>query len=625
MLNRYPLWKNLLILFIAVLGLLYALPNVFPQDPAIQIASQESGQSVGQAALDKALKALQQAGIETVGSGLDDGTAMVRLAEADQQLAAKQTAEVALGGNYVVALNQVTTTPDWLAGIGGKPLKLGLDLAGGVHFLLEVDTEAAIEKRIETTASEVRRLLRADRIRYQSVEMTRGNEIIARFSTEQAREEAENVIRRELPDLQRVIPRNSAADSFVLRLGLSELTIQEIEDYAVSQNLTTLRNRVNEIGVSEPLVAQQGRNRIVVELPGVQDTTAAKRIIGRTANLEFRLEAEPGGLISNKEQFEYMDPEEQARRGSVWLEEDIIITGDSVANAQAGFDQRDSRPNVSITLDSTGGAKMSMATRNNVGRNMGTLFIETKTETSYRTNEQGERVPVTRQIVEKKVISLANILEPLGTRFQITGLDSPAYASELALLLRSGALAAPMTFVEEHTIGPSLGQENIDTGVRSIMLGLLLVVLFMLFYYRVFGIAANIALAMNIVLILAVMSILGATLTLPGMAGIVLTVGMAVDGNVLIFSRIREELGAGLSPQQAINSGFERATVSILDANLTTLIVAFILWGIGTGPVKGFAITLSIGILTSMFASIMGTRAIVNFMYGGRRVKKLWI
>jgi preprotein translocase subunit SecD len=623
MLNRYPLWKNVLVLTVALLGLLYALPNVFPQDPAIQIASQTTGEEVSEQALGTALEALQEAGIETVGSSLDEGTGVVRLAEAEQQLPAKRVAEMALGGDYVVALNQVATTPDWLAGIGGKPLKLGLDLAGGVHFLLEVDTDAAIQKRLETTASEVRRLLRGERIRYQTVELTRNGQIVARFINAESRAQADNLIRRELPELQRFT--RAGGDDTVLRMSLSELTVKEIEEYAVSQNLTTLRNRVNEIGVSEPLVAQQGRNRIVIELPGVQDTTAAKRIIGRTANLEFRLEAEPGGLISNKEQFEYMDPEEQRLRGSVWLEEDIIITGDSVANAQSGFDPRDNRPNVSITLDSVGGAKMSLATRNNVGRNMGTLFIETKTETSYRTNAEGERVPVTRQIVERKVISLANILEPLGTRFQITGLDSPQYASELALLLRSGALAAPMTFVEEHTIGPSLGQENIDIGVRSIMLGLALVVIFMLVYYKIFGIAANVALTMNVVLIVAFMSLLGATLTLPGMAGIVLTVGMAVDGNVLIFSRIREELRAGMSPQQAISTGFDRATVSILDANLTTLIVAFILWGIGTGPVKGFAITLTIGILTSMFASIVGTRAIVNLMYGGRRVKRLSI
>lgn len=624
MLNRYPFWKNALILFFVVFGLLYALPNVFPQDPAVQIASQTSGEVITQRDLDRATEALEEANIPYIGAEVQESGALIRLAKASDQLPTKRVIEQALGYEYVVALNQVSTTPEWLANIGGKPLKLGLDLAGGVHFLLEVDTDAAIKKRLETMVSEVRRVLRGERVRYRSVELNRDNVIVAEFASQEALSEADTLIRREMPDLQR-ISRDRGNGGFELRMTMSEATIQEIEDYAVNQNLSTLRNRVNEIGVSEPLVAKQGGNHIVVELPGVQDTTEAKRIIGRTANLEFRLEAEPGGLVSNKEQFEYLDPEEQAQRGSVWLEEDIIITGDAVANAQAGFDQRDNRPQVSITLDSAGGAKMNLATRNNVGRNMGTLFIEHKTETTYRINEAGERVPVTRQIVDEKLISLANILEPLGTRFQITGLESQQYASELALLLRSGALAAPMTFVEEHTIGPSLGQENIDVGVRSIILGLALVVLFMLVYYKVFGIAANIALTMNIVLLVACMSILGATLTLPGMAGIVLTVGMAVDANVLIFSRIREELSNGLSPQRAIDSGFDRAMVTILDANLTTLIVAFILWGIGSGPVQGFAVTLSIGIITSMFTAIMGTRAIVNFVYGGRRIKKLLI
>ncbi|MEX1033720.1 MAG: protein translocase subunit SecD [Cellvibrionaceae bacterium] len=623
MLNRYPLWKNVLILFFVAVGLLYALPNVFPQEPAVQIASQTSGESVSQRALDMATAALDSAEIVYTQAQLGESTALIRLTSAEDQLAARQAIEKALGFEYVVALNTVPTTPDWLAGIGGQPLKLGLDLAGGVHFLLEVDVEAAIEKRMETTTSEIRRILRGERIRYQSVELTRNNVIVAQFASPEVRREADSLIRRELPDLERISRDSNGA--YTLRMTMSEQAIADIEDYAVGQNLTTLRNRVNEIGVSEPLVAQQGSNRIVVELPGVQDTTEAKRIIGRTANLEFRLEAQPGGLVSAREEFEYLDPDEQRRRGSVWLEEDIIITGDSVANAQAGFDQRDNRPQVTITLDGSGGTRMNMATRNNVGRSMGTLFIEHKTETTYRTNEEGEQVPVTRQIVDRKVISLANILEPLGSRFQITGLESSQYASELALLLRSGALAAPMTFVEEHTIGPSLGQENIDLGVRSIILGLSLVLAFMLVYYRVFGIAANIALTMNIVLLVACMSILGATLTLPGMAGIVLTVGMAVDANVLIFSRIREELANGLSPQQAINSGFDRAMVSILDANLTTLIVAFILWGIGSGPVKGFAITLSIGIITSMFTALLGTRAIINLVYGGRRVKTLWI
>lgn len=622
MLNRYPLWKNALILLIVALGILYALPNIYPQDPVIQIASQTSGETVDESAVERAREALQREGIEFKAVERQGNAVIFRLLDASDQLPSKRAAEEALGMDYVVALNRLTTMPGWLAKVGAFPLKLGLDLAGGVHFLLEVDTEAAIEKRLETTASEVRRLLRSDRVRYRSVDLSR-DVIVARFQSAEARDQANNIIRRQLPELERT--SRNVGDSYELRMTLTQNAIQEIESYAVSQNLTTLRNRVNELGVSEPLVAQQGRNRIVVELPGVQDTTEAKRIIGRTANLEFRLEATPGGLMSTKEQFEYLDPQEQARRGSVWLEQDIIITGDSVVNAQAGFDSRDNRPQVTITLDSAGGTRMNMATRSNVGRNMGTLFIEHKTETTYRTNEEGERVPVVRQVVDKKIISVANIREPLGSRFQITGLDSPQYAAELALLLRSGALAAPMTFVEEHTIGPSLGQENIRVGVTSGVVGIALVLLFMLVYYKVFGIAANVALMLNVVLLMALMSILGATLTLPGIAGIILTMGMAVDANVLIYERIREELKSGASPQQAIHAGFDRAMVTIVDANLTTLIIAFILWGIGSGPVKGFAVTLTLGILTSMFTAIYCTRAIVNFIYGGRRVKKLWI
>lgn len=622
MLNRYPLWKNALILFIVALGVLYALPNIYPQDPVIQIASQTSGATVDESAVVRAEDALQQAGIEFKAVERQGNAVIFRLLDASDQLPSKRAVEETLGMEYVVALNRLTTMPSWLASIGASPLKLGLDLAGGVHFLLEVDTEAAIEKRLETTATEVRRLLRGDRVRYRSVDLSR-DVIIARFQSAEARDQANSIIRRQLPELER--NSRNLGDNYELRMSLTPTAIQEIESYAVSQNLTTLRNRVNELGVSEPLVAQQGRNRIVVELPGVQDTTEAKRIIGRTANLEFRLEAPAGGLMSTKEQFEYLDPEEQAIRGSVWLEQDIIITGDSVVNAQSGFDSRDNRPQVTITLDSAGGTRMNMATRNNVGRNMGTLFIEHKTETSYRTNEEGERVPVVRQVVDKKIISVANIREPLGGRFQITGLESPQYAAELALLLRSGALAAPMTFVEEHTIGPSLGQENIRLGVTSGVVGIALVLLFMLVYYKMFGIAANVALLLNVVLLMALMSMLGATLTLPGIAGIILTMGMAVDANVLIYERIREELKSGASPQQAIHAGFDRAMVTIVDANLTTLIISFILWGIGSGPVKGFAVTLTLGIITSMFTAIYCTRAIVNFTYGGRRVKKLWI
>jgi preprotein translocase subunit SecD len=406
---------------------------------------------------------------------------------------------------------------------------------------------------------------------------------------------------------------------------MSDSAIREIEDYAVSQNLTTLRNRVNELGVSEPIVQRQGRNRVVVELPGVQDTAEAKRIIGKTANLEFRLEAKPNALVASKESFEFRSELDQRRFGNAWLERKMIMSGDHVANAQSSFDPETSQPQVNITLDSTGGTKMHRATRSNVGRRMGVLFIEYRTRMDYSVNELGEQVATPVQLVEKKVISLATIQSALGVQFRITGLDNPVEASELALLLRAGALAAPMYFVEERTIGPSLGAENIELGVTSVKIGLALVLVFMLFYYRAFGLAANIALAVNLVLLVGAMSILGATLTLPGIAGIVLTVGMAVDANVLIFSRIKEELKNGLPPQSAINSGFDRAFTTILDANVTTLIVAVILYAIGSGPVQGFAVTLSIGILTSMFTAIMGTRSLVNLIYGGRNVKKLWI
>ncbi len=617
MLNRNPLWKNFLILCVIGLGVIYALPNIYPQDPAVQITSQAGGEDVPERILSQAVDALKKENIESFGEEIQNGVAIVRLKESDHQLAAKQAIENVLDHNYVVALNQVPTTPEWLASLGGQPMKKGLDLAGGVHFLMEVDIEAAVAKRQETTATEVRSLLRKERARYQSVNLNRDNTVVAKFATEEFREKADSVLRREFPTYTR--ESSEEGESFVLRMAMSEQSIREIEDYAISQNLSTLRNRVNELGVSEPIVQRQGRNRIVVELPGVQDTAEAKRIIGKTANLEFRMEAKPDALVSTKEQFE------GTNYGSPWLEKDIIITGDSVANATSGFDPQTSAPEVNLTLDSAGGTKMNYATRNDIGRRMGTLLIEYRTEKSIKTNSAGEEVEVIQQIAEKKLINLATVQAALGVQFRITGLDSPQAASELALLMRSGALAAPMYFVRERTIGPSLGQENIDVGVKSVVLGFSLVLIFMLVYYRAFGVAANVALAVNLVLLIACMSIFGATLTLPGIAGIVLTVGMAVDANVLIFSRIREEMKSGASPQQSISAGFDRAIVTILDANITTLIVAFILWGIGSGPVKGFAITLSIGIITSVFTAIVVTRAIVNLMYGGRKVNKLWI
>lgn len=626
MLNRYPLWKYLLLLSVVSLGLIYSAPNLYAPDPAIQISGESSALEITEKDLDKVRAALTEAGIEHFGGEVQDAAALIRLTSRDAQLPAKKVVQKALGDTYVVALNLAPTTPQWLANMGAAPMKLGLDLSGGVHFLLEVDTPSAVKKQQESNVSEIKKLLRKEKVRYRKVELGKDGVITASFRNLDERDEANALIRAENTfsglDRKKVDDQDGTAK---LAISLTELSVREIEDNAIGQNLTSLRNRVNELGVSEPIVQRQGRNRIVVELPGVQDTAEAKRIIGKTANLEFRLEAKPGALISSKESFPYRGEADQARFGGADLEREFILTGDHVINAKSSFDSETSLPQVNITLDSKGGSKMHRVTRNSVGRRMGILFIEYKTRLTEVTNAEGmvEQIPV--QLVEKKIISLATIQSALGVQFRITGLDNPAEASELALLLRAGALAAPMYFVEERTIGPSLGEENIKLGVISVQVGLGLVLVFMLLWYKVFGLAANLALAANLILLMACMSLFGATLTLPGIAGIVLTVGMAVDANVLIFSRVREELKNGLAPQSAIHTGFDRAFTTILDANLTTLIVAVILYAIGSGPVKGFAVTLSIGILTSMFTAIVGTRAIVNLIYGGRNVKKVWI
>ncbi len=623
MLNRYPLWKYLLVLFLAVLGFIYAAPNLYAPDPAVQLSGSSGATVIDERTLSLATKALDEAGIAYFGEQATGKSALLRLKGVEDQLLAKKVIQQKLGYDYVVALNLAPTTPQWLRSFGAEPMKLGLDLAGGVHFLLEVDTKTAVAKRLESTVDEMKASLRKAKLRYQSVRLDEDNVVTAAFRDAELRDQAEDELRSEFPQLQRESIDEDGR--FLIKLQMSEQAIAEIEDYAVAQNLTTLRNRVNELGVSEPIVQRQGRNRVVVELPGVQDTAEAKRIIGKTANLEFRLEAKASELVTRKEAFSFRSELDQRRWGDAFLEKSLIISGDHVANAQSSFDSQTSQPQVNITLDSAGGTKMHRATRNNVGRRMGVLFIEYKTQMDYVVDESGEQKAIPTQIVEKKIISLATIQSALGVQFRITGLDNVAEASELALLLRAGALAAPMYFVEERTIGPSLGAENIEVGIKSVQIGLGLVLIFMLLYYKMFGLAANIALTINLVLLVACMSILGATLTLPGIAGIVLTVGMAVDANVLIFSRIREELANGLPPQSAINSGYDRAFTTILDANITTLIVAVILYAIGSGPVQGFAVTLSIGILTSMFTAIMGTRAIVNLMYGGRRVEKLWI
>ena len=620
MLNRYPLWKNLLILAVVAFGFYYAMPNLYTPDPALQIGGTSGSQVMSEAMLGRATDALEAEGIEHFGETLqqEGKTALIRLRNRDDQLRAQSILSRALGDGYIVAMNLAPTTPDWLSAGGAQPMKLGLDLSGGVHFKLEVDVEAATQRRLEMYETGVKRALREERVR--GVISLEGNKIAMRFRDEESRETARRLTAEAYPEL--FLDRVDEEDGWNLFAVVTEQTVKEIVDYAVSQNLTTIRNRVNELGVSEPLVQKQGSNRIVVELPGIQDTAEAKRILGKVANLEFRLVAETNAPITERQRFEYRSE----GRGGVteWLERDVIITGERVSNAAAGFDQN-GQPNVSITLDSEGGMLMSRATRNNIKRRMGVLFIERKYRTRYETNEDGKEVAVRTPYDEKKLLTAPVIQSALGAQFQITGLDSPAEASDLALMLRAGALAAPITFVEERTVGPSLGAENIALGVKSVQLGLALVVLFMVVYYRVFGVAAVTALSVNLVLLVACMSLLGATLTLPGIAGVVLTVGMAVDANVLIFARIREELANRMAPQVAINAGFERAVATILDANITTLIVAVILYAVGTGPVKGFAVTLSLGILTSMFTAIMGTRALVNFIYGGRRVQSLSI
>ncbi|MGR0278753.1 protein translocase subunit SecD [Marinomonas dokdonensis] len=617
MLNKYPLWKYLLILLVLALGLLYAFPNLYPDDPALQLSTQKATSVVDEKALQTAQQALAEANIELKAAELTSAGGTLRFNSGGDQLAAKPIVAAALGENYVTALNLVPTTPDWLASLGAGPAKLGLDLRGGVHFLLEVDTPAALKQRLEVASSEMKAILRSDRIRYRSVEIDDGI-LSIRFLKDEDLSLAEDRLKDEFPEY--VYSSREEGNSFYLDAGFTEASKAEIEAYALQQNLTTLRNRVNELGVAEPLVQRQGSNRIVVELPGVQDTAAAKRIIGATANLEFHLEAGLDDSSANVDTLTFRDGSGRTAR----LDRDIIITGDSVSDATSSFDEN-GQPQVNISLDSKGGKQMSKVTRAAVGRNMAVVFIEHKSRSRFVENEEGKMEEVRRSYSEKGIISLATIQTTLGNSFRITGLDSPRESSELALLLRAGALAAPIYFVEERTIGPSLGAENIKLGVSSAQIGLLVVMLFMLIYYKVFGLFANISLALNIVLLMACMSMLSATLTLPGIAGIVLTMGMAVDANVLIFSRIKEELANGLPSQQAIHSGFNRAFTTIFDANITTLLVAVILFAVGTGPVKGFAVTLSLGIITSMFTAIVVTRAQVNLVYGGRKNKKLYI
>ena len=617
--NKFSITQYLLILTVLVFGFIYALPNLFPTQPSIQVAYTDSGKSADQVLLNDLNKLLSTNQVEYEDISLRDNKIVIKFPNLEAQLASKTILQNALLDKVIVALNLEPTTPTWLKDIGGKPVKLGLDLSGGVHFLLEVDIETAQQGRLELLLDNYRKTFKEDRLKITSSSIN-DLKLNFKFNDRESYNKALSKYRLDSPGvngLQYIITERPSSNT--ISLEYSDVALREIRDYAVGQNLTTLRNRVNELGVSEPIVQRQGSNRIVVQLPGVQDPTAAKKIIGKTANLEFRLEANSRTSPLRKEEFNFKEND----YSTAFLEKAVVVSGDRVTNASTGFDES-GLSQVNITLDMQGGRAMQKATSGNIGRKLAVLFVEQKNKSELVINKNGNKVIEQTSYIEKNIISLATIQAVLGTSFRITGVGSPQEASELALLLRAGALAAPMKFVEERTVGPSLGKENIELGMRSIMIGLALVVIFMTFYYRIFGLAANISLLINLVLITGIMSLLGATLTLPGIAGIVLTVGMAVDANVLIFARIREELKEK-DPQTAIKDGFSRAFITIFDANITTLIAALILYVIGTGPVKGFAITLSIGILTSMFTAIICTRAMVNLIYGNKNIKELKI
>ena len=617
--NKFSIYQYLLILVVLAVGFIYALPNIYPTQPSIQVAYTDSGKSADQALLVELKDILSNSQSEYDEIFLRENKIVIKFGDVNEQLASKTILQNALLDKVIIALNLEPSTPQWLKDLGGNPVKLGLDLSGGVHFLLEVDIDTAKQGRLELLLDSYRKTFKEERISYDKSSIN-DLALFFQFSDKASYNKALKKYRDDSPAIngvQYIITERPSTN--ILLLEYSDVALREIRDYAVGQNLVTLRNRVNELGVSEPIVQRQGSNRIVVELPGVQDPTAAKKIIGKTANLEFRLEANSRTSPLRKEEFNFK--EDQFR--TAFLENAVVASGDRVTNANTGFDES-GFAQVNITLDMEGGRAMQKATSGNIGRRLGVLFVEQKTKSELVTNEFGEKIIEQTSYIEKNIISLATVQAVLGTSFRITGVGSPAEASELALLLRAGALAAPMKFVEERTVGPSLGKENIELGIRSIIIGFSMVVLFMFFYYRVFGLAANFSLVINLVLITGIMSLLGATLTLPGIAGIVLTVGMAVDANVLIFSRIREELKEK-DPQLAILDGFSRAFVTIFDANITTLIAALILYVIGTGPVKGFAITLSIGIVTSMFTAIMCTRGIVNLVYGNKNIKELRI
>jgi len=609
--NQYPAWKYALIGIILLIGLVYALPNLFGEDPALQVTSAR-GFAISpelSKVIDDALVAEQIGAMdhEQVGNSL-----LYRFDSTPDQIRASDVVKKAVGEQYVVALNLAHATPPWLRALGGKPMTLGLDLQGGVHFLMQVDMDTARGQQLDRFVDDLRSALRADGIRYVSVRRE-GNGLVAQLRSSEDRDSALEILRKDQSLQGLDVETVQGGEYFALSATVQERQLLELQQTALKQNITTLRNRVNEIGVAEPVIQQQGADRVVVQLPGVQDTVQAKKIIGATATLEYRAVDEQNDAFTAA-QTGRVPPEsrlyEDKNRQPVLLKKRLIVSGDQLIGASSGFDQQTGQPQVSVTLDGVGAKRMLDFTRDNVGNRMAVVYIEQK--------------PGGRKTEE--VISVAVVREPFGKRFQTTGLDSMAEASQLALLLRAGALAAPMEIVEERTVGPSLGRDNVEQGFKSVIIGFILVLLFMAFYYRVFGMVANLALFANLFLLVALLSMLGATLTMPGIAGIVLTVGMAVDANVLIFERIREELRNGNTPQASIRAGYEKAFSTIADANITTLIAAFVLFLFGTGPIKGFAVTLSLGIVTSMFTAIMGTRAVVNLIYGGKkRVTKLSI
>lgn len=629
---QYPAWKYVLIGIILLISSIYALPNLYPDKPAVQVTGSSASTVLTNDVLTQAQQILNDQGIKTVNNSFDGSSALLRMADesSETQIKAQQVLREKLGDNYVVALNLAQTTPEWLRKIGANPVKLGLDLRGGVRFVMEVDMSKTISQRLEAVSQDVKNELRGQQVAISQLKIV-NNGLGLAFADNAQRDKALNLLRSRFGasyNLQPVISDNGAS----INMTLTETALAQISQDAVTQNLTTMRNRINELGVAEAVVQSQGANRIVVELPGVQDTAEAKRVIGRTANLEFRMVADENNswqanptqiLPAGTESYSFGEVDSPQKS---LLERQPVVTGQNVQDAQAGLDQN-GMPQVSITLDNQGGKLMQNTTAKSVGKQMAVLFIENKQRVTFEKDPNtGETKEVRTPYSESRIINQATIQGVFGSTFQITGLDNNAEASELALLLRAGALAAPMYFVEERTIGPSLGQDNIEKGIFSTQVGYLLVFLFMLVFYRLFGLIANIALAFNLMMILAIMSVLGSALTLPGIAGIVLTIGMAVDANVLIFERIREELASGARPKSAIVAGFNRAFTSIFDAQITTLLVAFILFAIGTGPIKGFAVTLAIGIASSIFTSVTVTRALVQIFYGYRKsVKRLSI